>query len=83
MISFSSSNPIENMIHLEDLAPNTSIRGILPNELETVVSVQWFGSKALELAYKSAAGKVANELIYRDDEPHLNIPRNLLPPKAK
>lgn len=57
------------MIHLEDLQPNASIRGILPSELVTVVSVQWFGTEALELTYKSASGKVANELLYRDDEP--------------
>jgi hypothetical protein len=41
--------------------------------LVTVVSVQWFGSEALELTYKTPAGKVANELLYRDDEPRLEI----------
>jgi SNF2 family DNA or RNA helicase len=61
------------MAKLEDLQPNASIRGILPNELVTVVSVQMFGSEALELTYKSASGKVANELIYRDDEPRLEL----------
>ena len=61
------------MIHLEDLQPNASIRGILPSELVTVVSVQWFGTEALELTYKSASGKVANELLYRDDEPRLEL----------
>ncbi|HMO82317.1 MAG TPA: helicase-related protein [Pyrinomonadaceae bacterium] len=58
---------------LEDLLPNTSIRGILPDGLVTVVSVQWFGSEALELTYKAANGKVANQLLYRDDEPRLEI----------
>ena len=61
------------MIHLEDLQPNASIQGILPNEQVTVVSVQWFGSEALELTYKTATGKVANELLYRDDEPRLEL----------
>jgi hypothetical protein len=37
------------MIRLEDLQPNASVRGILPDSLITVVSVQWFGSEALEL----------------------------------
>ena len=40
------------MAHLEDLKPNTSIRGILPNGLVTVVNVHWHGSAALELTYK-------------------------------
>ena len=39
----------------------------------TVVSVQWFGSEALELTYKTASGTVANELLYRHDESRLEI----------
>ncbi len=61
------------MIHLEDLQPNTTLRGILPDQLVTVVSVQKFGSEALELTYKTATGKVANELLYRDDEARLEL----------
>ena len=38
-----------------------------------MVNVQWFGSEALELTYKTAAGKVANELLYRHDEPRLEL----------
>jgi SNF2 family DNA or RNA helicase len=58
---------------LEDLQPNAAIRGVLPDSLVSVVSVQWFGSNAIELTYKTAAGKVANELLYRDDEARLEI----------
>ncbi|HEY3319882.1 MAG TPA: helicase-related protein [Planctomycetota bacterium] len=61
------------MSKLEDLLPNASVRGILPDALVTVVSVQWFGSEALELTYKSPAGKVANELLYRHDEPRVQL----------
>src|SRR3954462_1228205 len=61
------------MIKLEDIQPNASLRGILPDALVTVVSVQWFGSEALELTYKSPSGKVANELLYRHDESRLEI----------
>jgi hypothetical protein len=49
------------------------VRGILPDALVTVVSVQWFGSEALELTYKNATGRVANELLYRHDEPQLQV----------
>ena len=58
---------------LEDLQPRASVRGVLADSLVTVVSVQWFGSEALELTYKTPAGRVANELLYRDDEPRLEI----------
>lgn len=58
---------------LEDLTQGTSVKGILPDQTVTVVSVQWFGSQALELTYKTATGRVANELLYRRDEPRLEV----------
>src|ERR1035437_9874 len=61
------------MTRLEDLQPTAAVRGILPDQAVTVVSVQWFGSEALELTYKSPLGAVANELLYRNDEPRLDI----------
>ena len=64
---------LANTTTLEDLQPNAAVRGILPDCLVTVVSVQWFGSEALELTYKTPAGKVANELLYRHDEPRLEV----------
>ena len=63
----------EQSMKLEDLQANAAVRGVLADSLVTVVSVQWFGSEALELTYKTPAGKVANELLYRDDEPRLEI----------
>jgi len=53
------------MIKLEQLQPGAAVRGIVPDAMVVVVSVQWFGSEALELTYKTPAGKVANELLYR------------------
>ncbi|MEK6324546.1 MAG: helicase-related protein [Acidobacteriota bacterium] len=61
------------MSKLEELRPNAAVRGIIPDSLITVVSVQWFGSEALELTYKTPAGRVANELLYRHDEPRIEI----------
>ena len=58
---------------LEELQTNASVRGIIPDGLVAVVSVQWFGSEALELTYKTPDGKVANELLYLHDEPRLEI----------
>jgi len=61
------------MTHLEDLTPNAAVRGILPDVLVTVVNVQWFGSEALELTYKTPDGRVANVLLYRHDEARLEV----------
>ena len=61
------------MATLEDLKPQVSVRGILPEALVTVVSVQWFGSDVLELTYKDSAGRVGQVLLFRDDEPRLEV----------
>jgi len=61
------------MTRLEELQPTASVRGILSDQLVTVVSVQWFGSEALELTYKTQSGRVANELLYRHDEQRLQV----------
>ncbi|MDE0101259.1 MAG: helicase-related protein [Bryobacterales bacterium] len=60
-------------MRLEDVQPNAALRGILADGLVTVVNVQWFGSAALELTYKTPAGRVANQLLYRDDESRLEV----------
>ncbi len=60
-------------MQLEDLQPHSAVRGIHPDGVVTVVNVQWFGSEALELTYKTAVGTVANELLYRHDEERLEL----------
>ena len=61
------------MARLEDLKQGAAVTGVLPDCLVTVINAQWFGSEALELTYKDPAGKLANELLYRHDEPRLEI----------
>lgn len=58
---------------LEDIRPNAFLRGIIPDALVTVVNVQWFGSEAIELTYKTPDGRVGNELLYRHDEPRIEV----------
>jgi SNF2 family DNA or RNA helicase len=60
-------------VNLNDLQPQAAVRGIVPDQLVTVVNIQWFGSEALELTYKTSSGKVANELLYRHDEPRIEL----------
>lgn len=61
------------MSKLEDLRPNAAVRGILTDCLVTVVSVQWYGSTALDLTYKTPEGKLANELLYCHDENRIEV----------
>lgn len=55
---------------LEDLTTGAAVRSILPDPLAIVVTIQWFGSEALELTYKDA---VNNTALYRSDEHRLAI----------
>ncbi len=61
------------MLKLEQIIPQSSIRGILPDQTVWVVSVHWFGNSAIELTYKDASGRVANRLLYREDELNLEL----------
>ncbi|MEZ5318410.1 MAG: helicase-related protein [Vicinamibacterales bacterium] len=58
---------------LEQLTPNTSVRGLLPDTAVTVVSVQWYGADAVELTFKTPDGRVANQLLARHDEARLEL----------
>lgn len=58
---------------LEQLTPNTSVRGITPDASVTVVSVEWHGSDAVTLFYRAADGRVGNEVLYREDEARLSV----------
>src|SRR5690606_36097169 len=57
----------------EDLTPGTDVRGILPDATVSVVNVQWHGSNALTLIYRDPAGRVADEILYREHEARLEI----------
>ena len=61
------------MARLEDLTKGASVRGVLPDQSVTVVDVRWHGSAVVELTYRDTAGKVAQELLYRDREQTLEV----------
>ncbi len=61
------------MMRLEELTRGAALRGILPDGLVTVVDVSWYGGEAVELTYKDASGRPGVRLLYRDDEPSLEL----------
>jgi superfamily II DNA or RNA helicase len=61
------------MARLEDLRPGASVRGILPNETVAVVTCQWHGQDVLTLVFRDASGRVRDQLVYRDQEPTIEI----------
>lgn len=60
-------------MRLENLTPNAVVRGVVPDALVIVVSVQWFGSDAVPLTFKEPNGPVSNTLLYRDAEARLEL----------
>jgi len=64
---------------LEELKPQASLRGIVPNAVVTIVSVRWYGTQAVEVTYKEPTGHVGNVLLYRNDEPRLELVEESLP----
>lgn len=61
------------MLKLEDIQPNSVIRGIIHDGNVTAINIKWYGTEAIELTYKDPCGSVANQLIYRHDEVRLEI----------
>src|SRR5438094_7345347 len=61
------------MAKLEDLTPGTAVRGILPDSIVTVVAADWFGGNAIRLTYTDAVGRPGQQLLYRDNEPTIEI----------
>jgi superfamily II DNA or RNA helicase len=68
------------MAVLESLTSGTLVRGVSSDGPTEVVSVKWFGDSAVELTYKTpTTGAVGTRLLYRDDEPSLEVIERGLP----
>ncbi len=58
---------------LEEITVNSLVRGILPNSAVTIKHVQMFGNEALEVTYVDGEGKASTQLLFRDQEPNLEL----------
>ncbi len=61
------------MAKLEDLTPNCQVKGIVPNETVTILSVQWHGTDVIEVSYRGSSGNLGNELLFRNREAMLEV----------
>src|SRR5947209_17004328 len=55
------------MAKLEELSSGASVRGIAGDAIATIVNVNWYGSNCIDVVYKTADGRVANDILYRDE----------------
>jgi len=61
------------LVTLEQLTPGTTIRGLLPDGIATVIAVKWYGTTALDLTYRDGAGNTLSQIVTQDDEPRIEI----------
>jgi hypothetical protein len=61
------------MTRLEDVRNGVSIRGITPKGAAKVVSVEWHADQAIKVIYEDGDGSVNSRLIYRYEEPSLEV----------
>ena len=61
------------MVTLEDLTPGTAVRGIVPGRIVTIEAVKWIGDSVIEVTHKDSQGNLGNQLLYRDQEPSLEV----------
>ncbi|MEJ2147654.1 MAG: hypothetical protein P8020_21240 [Acidobacteriota bacterium] len=59
------------MAKLEELRKGASVRGVLRNDVVSVVDSKWDGIRCVELMYKSCQGRLADEHFHRDREADL------------
>lgn len=61
------------MPSLNDLKAGALIKGLSPDGIAKVVNVEWFGDQAVKVIFEDSHGAVKNRLVYRTDEPTLEI----------
>jgi len=67
------------MSRLEDITVGANVVGIVGNMPVSVVAVKWHGTNAMTVTFKNAAGNVAEQILYREDEERLDVGDNSLP----
>lgn len=61
------------MLKLEDIKKDAQIRGIQADEIVRVVQVEPVGENALTVYYKDSQGRLSEQMLFRSDEPRLEL----------
>ncbi|MCD6498898.1 MAG: DUF3883 domain-containing protein [Deltaproteobacteria bacterium] len=61
------------MARLEEIHAGTRMTGLLPTGVATVESIQWIGQQALKVIFRGEGNQLGERLLYRDDEPTLDV----------
>ncbi|MHB1164496.1 MAG: helicase-related protein [Candidatus Nanopelagicales bacterium] len=58
---------------LEELKPGLRVTGVIPGEAVAVIAAQWHGTEAVELTYRTTAGGLGQQVLFRKDENTLAV----------
>lgn len=61
------------MLKLEDAKKDAQVRGILAEEIVRIVQVEPVGDAAITVYYKDSQGKLGEQMLFRSDEPRLEL----------
>lgn len=61
------------MTKLEHITKGTYLKGVMPNQVVEIIDVVWHGTDVIEITFKDGLGNPNNEVLYRDNEPNLEI----------
>ena len=58
---------------LEDLRAGALVGGLAPGGAAKIVSVEWFGDRAVKVVFEDSAGALGDRLVYRGEEPSMEV----------
>lgn len=61
------------MTKLEDIRVGSQLTGVVGDKVVTAVAVEWFGTYALTLTYRTEDNALGETMLYRDMEPNLRL----------
>ena len=61
------------MANLEDIVAGSQVKGIVPNDIVSIIAVEWFGNNVIEVTYKNSSGGLGHEMIYRGSESNIEV----------
>ena len=67
------------MAKLEEITVGSNVKGIVAGDTVTIIAVQWYGTNVIEITYKNSTGALGNQMLYRGDEPSIEVLSGNLP----
>lgn len=62
-------------LELEEISSGQRLNGVIPGDPVTVIAAQWHGQDAIELTFRPTVGHIDQRILYRADEPRLEVAR--------